>query len=547
MTRELSGCASAFCLIVMSAPLAAQPAPATKASTAVIRGRITAMDGAALRRARVSLLPVAQAVGTLQIAASTNSQGHYELKEVPAGLYRVSATRGGYLATQFGQRRAGQTGQTVEVRAGQMVDHIDISLPRGGVLAGRIVDELGEPYPGVRVEAQDLRYVNGRRVPFPAGGATTDDLGEFRISGLTPGPYYLMGSSRETWLGEKKEPYGYAPTYFPGKPPEEAQIVTVEAARERTNLDFALSVSRTGRISGTLYSSGGAPAEAQAISLSREIRGTTFIVGGLTTTLNTGRGGSFEFANVPPGEYLLRASAENEVAVSHPTVAGADIEGLVLTRRTGSAISGTIVADDGNPPDFQATRLRIDPITIDIDKTLPTPIYLAARIPKPDWTFTIPNVAGPYLIRVEGLPSDWMLKTVRLQDRDITDSPIDVPTGDKDISDVELVLTKKTATVSGTVVDRDGKGVPDATVIVFAETADRWGPGSRFVKMARPDANSQFAISGLPGGTYRIIASETIVDGQWEDVEFLSSVQDNATRIQLTEGAAQRITLRVVR
>ena len=44
-----------------------------------------------------------------------------------------------------------------------------------------------------------MRYQRGQRVPFPSGGATTDDLGNFRIPGLMPGSYYLTASSTETW------------------------------------------------------------------------------------------------------------------------------------------------------------------------------------------------------------------------------------------------------------------------------------------------------------------------------------------------------------
>jgi hypothetical protein len=41
------------------------------------------------------------------------------------------------------------------------------------------------------------------------------------------------------------------------------------------------------------------------------------------------------------------------------------------------------------------------------------------------------------------------------------------------------------------------------------------------------------------------MASETIVDGQWEDTEFLASVHDEATRVVLSEGTMWTITLRM--
>ena len=61
-------------------------------------------------------------------------------------------------------------------------------------------------------------------------------------------------------------------------------------------------------------------------------------------------------------------------------------------------------------------------------------------------------------------------------------------------------------------------------MLVFAETAHRalWGIGSRFVRIARPeDRTARFSVSGLPAGVYRVIAREFVVEGQWEDAEFL--------------------------
>jgi hypothetical protein len=88
-------------------------------------------------------------------------------------VYSITASRAGYLTVQYGQRRPHESGRTLEVHDGQLIEHVDMALPRGGVLSGRITDELGDPFPGARVEAVSLRYTRGRRVPLQAGIATT--------------------------------------------------------------------------------------------------------------------------------------------------------------------------------------------------------------------------------------------------------------------------------------------------------------------------------------------------------------------------------------
>src|SRR5688572_19767634 len=157
-------------LLVWVAPahaqLQAQREPEGKPGS--VRGTITsAATGKPLRRARVRLLPVADLRGGPQLTANTNAAGRFQIRNVPRGTYYLSAERAGYLRVERGQRNALERGLTIEVESGQELDRIDLALPAGGVLAGRITDELGEPYPGVSVTAITWRYDAGQRVPFP--------------------------------------------------------------------------------------------------------------------------------------------------------------------------------------------------------------------------------------------------------------------------------------------------------------------------------------------------------------------------------------------
>ena len=75
-------------------------------------------------------------------------------------------------------------------------------MPRGSVIAGRIVDEFGDAIPDVSVTAMRQTWQNGRRRLVPASGrvAQTNDLGQFRIYGLPPGDYYVSATLRSGGL-----------------------------------------------------------------------------------------------------------------------------------------------------------------------------------------------------------------------------------------------------------------------------------------------------------------------------------------------------------
>ena len=73
---------------------------------------------------------------------------------------------------------------------GQTLTNVDVALPRGSVIAGRITDEFGEPIAMAQVQAQRYQYRPGgqRRLTFAGGPfVMTDDLGQFRVYGLMPG------------------------------------------------------------------------------------------------------------------------------------------------------------------------------------------------------------------------------------------------------------------------------------------------------------------------------------------------------------------------
>ena len=88
----------------------AQPRDAAPAArgTAAIVGRVTNLEtGGPLRRA---LIRITSPALPSDRRVSTNSDGRYEVRDLPAGQYSVKAERGGYLTLAYGQaaRRDGQ-------------------------------------------------------------------------------------------------------------------------------------------------------------------------------------------------------------------------------------------------------------------------------------------------------------------------------------------------------------------------------------------------------------------------------------------------------
>jgi hypothetical protein len=518
--------------------------PAKPVAGGTVKGRITAMaSGQPLHRVRITLNGGVANAPT----AVTDTRGTFEVTDVPPGTYSVTAARAGYITIQYGQRRPREAGRTIAIASGQTIENIDLRLPRGSVLAGRITDEIGDPSPGVRVEAVELRYVRGRRISVPAKVASTNDAGEYRLSGLEPGMYQIRASTTDIWEGDDgKETFAHAVTAFPGVAGSDAaQSLTLAVGQEISGLDFALIAGRAARITGVVEDANGQPMPSQVVNLDRISRtvGGALLSAGFGGTARTDARGAFEIAKLAPGEYQAYTGGPNDRVSQRVMLNDGESKAIVLTPRKPTAIGGAIVTDEDAPPPFAAARLSVVPIAATPDSLLPGWSDARAQTPKADWSFRIVDADGQYLFRVTGQPDEWMLKAVTHGGRDITDVPLPVARGAADVEGLQIVMSRKGAAIAGDVVTADGAPGADATVVVFAENRALWSQASRFVKAARPDDRGHFSIAGLPAGVYRAIAQDAVVDGQWEDPDFLQTVMNASTRIELAAAGSETVKL----
>ena len=428
------------------------------------------------------------------------------------------------------------------MKADATVAHVDFALVASGVVAGRVVDDAGEPYPALRVEAMTMQYTRGRRVPLQAGNGTTNDLGEFRITGLAPGAYYVLTVPTETWqdVDETKGAHAYAQTYYPGVADfDQAQAVTIAAGQAFDVGDIRLATGRAAVVSGVVLDASGAPMANQSVNMDRITRtiGGALYSAGFGGAARSDAAGRFQFRDVAPGEYnVYVGSSQTETAAVSVRIAGADVTGLTLAPRKPSALTGTIVSDDGTPMPFSPVRVRVVPVFADPAVVLAPWGAAQAQPVTPTWTFRAGNISGSYLLRVTGMPDDWVMKSVTMGSRDVTDTPIEIMPGDADAS-VRVTVTHHSARASGDVVTARGGSAGSAYVIVFPQEERLWTIAPRQIKAVRTDAAGHFTTVGLLPGDYYAASSSEIAEGQWEDPAFLRALARDASRVKLSDAA----------
>jgi hypothetical protein len=517
---------------------------------------VTRPDGSPVRGAQVNATLVGRRPSTA--TSSTDSDGNFEvivgLAPVAEGMdppaFRVTAFKAAYQSADFGQRSPTTRGVPFPLAAGEVREHVDITMQPLGVISGRILDDAGEPVEDALVRPVQLRYINGRRQLVDVGTPRlSDDLGRFRLFGLRPGQYAVSASVGQIVVAQPSVDLpGFGTTYYPGTTdPQAIQFVRVNPSQEVSAVDFALGRMRSARVAGRALDAEGDPITG-GIALMPSQRS------GSNTDLQMGARidpkGGFEFRNVPPGDYVLQVVHgrsgswnEGEFAYRYISVTDSDLTDLEIQTSVGSFLAGHIVSDSGELPKVDSVELSAFPVDIDRTPRIGGP-PARARV-QADGSFELAGISGPRRLQVVRAPTGWMLQSVRARGSDVTDQVLSFGRDDESIDDVEIVLTNKITQVLGSLSGSRGLAPSDLAVLAFATDPAQWYPGTRFRRRINPSADGHFSIDGLPPGDYFIVAAEPPRDpGEWLNPETLDRLSRGATRVHLSDAGRVSVTVR---
>ena len=119
-------------------------------------------------------------------------------------------------------------------------------MAKAGAISGRITDKLGDPVTGLTVTAETPAAAGTPHKVAATG--QTDDLGDYRLSGLPEGSYLVSAMSVSD--GGPRGPSD-ARIYFPGAQAI-PQTLVLDAGEERTAIDFLAPSMITVDADGTL-------------------------------------------------------------------------------------------------------------------------------------------------------------------------------------------------------------------------------------------------------------------------------------------------------
>jgi hypothetical protein len=255
-----------------------------------------------------------------------------------------------------------------------------VVLQKGAVIAGRVLDETGEPLVDVRVMAMQKAptppsAVAGRERLIPTGaGGQTNDLGEFRLFSLPAGEYYVQAMPHFGGSSAARATTTL-PTYFSGTADVRgAQPIAVGAGQTAGDIEIRMIGAPAFQVSGVVLDEARRPVANAMVRLTIDdpTGGPTFMMG-LPHHARTDRSGTFSINNVTSGTYTLLAEAPVLISGSPDATGGVAATGGggftsfgVSSGWVGGTISAGVITETGNGATIQyrddtATRV---PITI---------------------------------------------------------------------------------------------------------------------------------------------------------------------------------------
>ena len=397
-------------------------------------------------------------------AAVTGADGRFRIDALPAGSFRFTARH-----PDFAPGHSQSIALDGSERAG-----VEIRLPRGAVLAGRVIDSAGAAVPFARVRVRER--VAGFQIDRPRQ-TTADDRGRFEMKALPIAAVEVVATGDAA--------------------ASSLEVVKLGAGGVR-DLELVLDVD--GVIAGVVVDSEGEPIAGAQVWADPDRDGSepasSMALRSRPVAL-TDAGGRFRFGGLPDGSYSLRAASPGRSDPARALLRD-DVDARVGARDVrivlpaDGALRGRVVFAGGEPA-------RVFTVSLG------------------GWGVDFPIASDDGRFEIGDLPPDDDVRVVirgpGFAEKVIGEVSIE-PGGTRDLGAVEV---RRGRSISGRVIDSRGQPVAGATVLAGAIL---WGTGSKasaptgaggppgvdLTRSATTDDRGHFTIAGVGPGKRHLVA-----------------------------------------
>jgi hypothetical protein len=436
------------------------------------------------------------------VEASTDSEGRYVIPNLPVGRRSMEV--------YDGNLGPSMTAPQVVTVIGGRDTQVDFRTRIFAQVSGRVLDDEGNPLPGMQVTANYKQYDDTGKLWLVSRRATrlTDDQGRYTIITMSAGQkYWIVANSPKLYpnplsdvpADPQSRRRTFAATYYPNsKSIETASAILLHTQEMRDGVDIVMSKVKSYCLDATLTESG-VPRGMRFLLFEKEVTNTP---GPSTYFPNfaSSSDGKIRLCDLYPGRFQLIAARLSGGQTSNTavdvTITDNDVRDLVVAAIPPSRVSGDLVWDK-QPIDASSSSINVWAYP-SLGAASRTPLSIPA-------TFVLEVVAGlSHVVNISGLNSRSYVKEVTYDSSSILQKPF-VPAG----GDARLRITIGTdaASLTTTVLAANGQPAAGAGVLIVPVSARSESEVAATLRAGYTDEHGSYREIGLPPGKYDVFAT----------------------------------------
>jgi hypothetical protein len=517
-----------FAARAWAAPQIANVPPATSPGGYRIAGTVVSkVDGHLLARARISLRDTKDPQKFL--SGVTSEDGKFEFRGLPAGKYSLEGAKRGFISADYDQHD--QYSTAIVTGAGLDTETLVLKLAPDAVIAGRVLDEVGDPVRRATVMLYYDDHSAGVDQIHQFRGAQADDQGEYEITPVRPGTYFLSATARPWYATHpSSQPEGqavpatvdrsldvaYPVTYYPDvTEPDSATPVPIRGG-ERVQVDIHLNPVPSLRVLFRIPDAGrngfNDPQFQQPAfdgSTSVQASGARMVSPGV-----------LEITGIPAGRYDVHVGGGS----------GFQMNGVDLTK-------------DGEEVDASTSEpLSGIKVSVEVpgEATLPARLMVGLRSGRrvaaawqaidPKGQAELQQIApGHYEVLVRSSGTPYSIAHMSAEGAQVSGHTLTVAAGSS--PSLSLTLVGGSVEVQGT-VKRAGKAFAGAMVVLVPKDP---GANRDLFRRDQSDLDGTFGLRGVIPGSYTLLAIENGWDLDWSQPGVIAAYMKQGRTIAVSK------------
>ena len=498
---------------------------------------VSKSDGHPLDRAVVALMEVKNRKNIKTMI--TKEDGKFSFDGLAGGKYSLIGERTGYVNGAYDAH--GQYATAIVTGSGLETENLVLRLAPAGIIAGKILDESGDPVrnAGVTLYFEDHSSGIGQVRQFRS--ERTDDLGDYEVTSLMPGTYFLSASA-PPWYAVHPNPQ----TDVPGLPPtsvdpsldvsypltyygdvssaEDATPIPIGGG-ERLQADIHLSPAHALTLRFRVPTNGQGFVSLPQLQQSSFDGSMTYV----STTATMVSPGLMEMTGVPAGNYNVRINGDGFTA----QISGVELisEGQELDISSAEALSNVkisvSIAGEGTLTHRGLVGLRsargvsIAPQQVDAKGQAEL-----QQIP-----------AGVYDVQVWNFGKAYTIDHLTFEGAIVKGHKVTIPAGS--LPSISLALVPGDAQIQG-VVKRGGKGVAGAMVVLVPKDPTLH---QDLFRRDQSDLDGTFSLQGIVPGPYTVLAIDDGWSLDWSEPTVIAAYLKGGRKVEITGQTTQPVDL----